>query len=95
VAIHLTYIKDDDEIMNICHFVSDNNDTPTNPAGKFAEALNKLIIRVDEDEQIYKSNAYEKYKKLHEDGHYPGLGIVKKLSMQHHIEVLADYLNRA
>ena len=94
VAIHLTYINDEDERMNICHFVSDNNDTPTNPAGKFAEALDKLIKRVNKDEQIYKSGAYEKYKKLHEDGHYPGLGIVKKLSMQHHIEVLANYLNR-
>jgi len=91
VAIHLTYINEDDERMNICHFVSDNNDTPTNPAGKFAEALSKLVIRVEEDTQIYQGNAYKQYKKLHDEGHYPGLGVVKKLSMQHHIEVFADY----
>ena len=93
VAIHLTYINDEDERMNISHFVSINNDTPTNPAGKFAEALYKLVQRVEEDTQIYQGKAYREYKKLYEEGHYPGLGVVKKLSMQHHIEVLADYLN--
>lgn len=93
VAIHLTYINDEDERMNICHFVSNNNDTPTNPAGKFSEALYKLVQRVEEDTQIYKGEAYRQYKKLYDEGHYPGLGIVKKLSMQHHIEVLADYFN--
>jgi len=93
VAIHLTYINDEDERMNICHFVSNNNDTPTNPAGKFSEALYKLVQRVEEDTQIYQSEAYRQYKKLYDEGHYPGLGIVKKLSMQHHIEVLADYFN--
>lgn len=93
VAIHLTYINDEDERMNICHFVSNNNDTPTNPAGKFSEALYKLVQRVEEDTQIYQGEAYRQYKKLYDEGHYPGLGIVKKLSMQHHIEVLADYFN--
>jgi hypothetical protein len=28
---------------------------------------------------------------LHADGHFPGLGYVKKLSMSHHIETLAHY----
>lgn len=93
VAIHLTYINDEDERMNISHFVSNNNDTPTNPAGKFAEALYKLVQRVEEDTQIYQGEAYKQYKKLYNEGHYPGLGIVKKLSMQHHIEVLANYFN--
>lgn len=94
VAIHLTYINDEDERMNIAHFVSDENYTPTNPAGKFAEALYKLVQRVEEDTQIYQGEAYRQYKQFYNEGHYPGLGFVKKLSMLHHIEVLADFFNR-
>lgn len=93
VAIHLTYL-DEDDLMNIYHFKSDRNDTPTDPAGKFVEALNKLIHKVEEDTDIYQGEAYRQYKKFYYEEHYPGLGFVKKLSMQHHIEVLADYFNR-
>lgn len=92
VAIHLTYLNED-EVMYIRHFVSDRNDTPTDPAGKFAEALSKLVARVEEDELIYKSEAYKQYKDFHDRGHFPGLGYVKKLSMQHHIETLAKFLS--
>ncbi len=92
VAIHLTYLNED-EVMYIRHFVSDRNDTPTDPAGKFAEALSKLVVRVEQDELIYKSEAYKQYKDFHDRGHFPGLGYVKKLSMQHHIETLAKFLS--
>ncbi|MDN5049706.1 sce7725 family protein [Aliarcobacter butzleri] len=91
VAIHLTYFNED-EVMYIRHFVSDKNDTPTDPAGKFAEALAKLVKRVEKDNLIFKSDAYRQYKDFHERGHFPGLGVVKKLSMQHHIETLAQFL---
>jgi hypothetical protein len=92
VAIHLTYLNED-KVMYIRHFVSDRNDTPTDPAGKFAEALSKLVARVEEDELIEKSKAYKQYKDFHDRGHFPGLGYVKKLSMQHHIETLAKFLS--
>ena len=91
VAIHLTYFNED-EIMYIRHFISKSNDTPTDPAGKFAEALAKLVERVEEDDLIFKSDAYRQYKDFHDRGHFPGLGVVKKLSMQHHIETLAQFL---
>ena len=91
VAIHLTYFNED-EIMYIRHFISKSNDTPTDPAGKFAEALTKLVERVEEDDLIFKSDAYRQYKDFHDRGHFPGLGVVKKLSMQHHIETLAQFL---
>jgi hypothetical protein len=95
VAIHLTFLDNaNDEEMWIYHFKSDSNSTPTNPAGKFAEAMKKLVNTVREDERVLKSEAYKQYKKLYEDGHFPGLGIVKKLSMQHHIETYADFLLR-
>lgn len=94
VAIHLTFIdQDKDDVMYIYHFVSDTKDTPTDPAGKFAQALNKLITKLDSgDSGIFEGAAIKEFRGLHDKGHFPGLGYVKKLSMKHHIETLANYL---
>lgn len=93
VAIHLTYIDpDNDDVMYIYHFVSTTNDTPTDPAGKFSQALKKLIDKLDiGDSKLFESSAIKEFRELHSKGHFPGLGYVKKLSMKHHIETLADY----
>ena len=78
--------------MFVHHFISDRQDTPKDPAGKFAEALDKLIATVDQQESsIFDSKAIEEFRDLHSRSHFPGLGYVKKLSMQHHVETLADY----
>lgn len=95
VAIHITFIDpNNDDVMYIYHFVSDSKDTPTDPAGKFAQALAKLIAKVDSPSScIRETKAIQEFRKLHTDGHFPGLGYVKKLSMKHHIETLAAYLS--
>ena len=93
VAIHITFIDpDNDDAMFIHHFISDRQDTPTDPAGKFAEAVNKLVAEVElPNSHILKTSAINEFIDLHKRGHYPGLGYVKKLSMKHHIETIADY----
>jgi len=95
VAIHLTFIDpDQDDEMFIYHFVSESQDTPTDPAGKFAEALDAMIAQLDAaDSKVLESKAVQEFRRLHDTDHYPGLGYIKKLSMQHHIETLADYLS--
>jgi hypothetical protein len=91
VAIHLTYLdNDDDDDMFIKHYISDSNSSPADPGGKFLEALTKLTN--DTDPKIFNSNATREFKKLAERQHFPGLGSVKKLSIQHHIELIADFL---
>lgn len=94
IAIHLTFIDPDkDEVMYIYHFVSTTKDTPTDPAGKFAQALDKLITKLDgETSYLFNSSAIKEFRGLHAKGHFPGLGYVKKLSMNHHIETMADFL---
>ena len=88
VAIHLTYIDNDEEIW-VKHFVSDTNGTPVDPAGKFIEALEKLVRYVDSDEsEIFESEALAEFKDLYKNKNFPGLGYVKKLSMKHHIELI-------
>lgn len=95
VAIHLTYLGADDD-MFIYHFISDQTDSPTDPGGKFLEALEKLVKEVNKPKShIYKSKACSEYLELFQKQHYPGLGYVKKLSMQHHIELIAEYISRA
>lgn len=95
VAIHLTFIDPDkDDVMYIYHFVSETKDTPTDPAGKFAQALAKLIAKLDSGtSHILETEAIKEFRDLHAKGHFPGLGYIKKLSMKHHIETLANYLD--
>lgn len=94
VAIHLTYLDTDDD-MFIYHFISDQTDSPTDPGGKFFEALEKLVKAVKKPKSlIFKSRACSEYLELYKKKHYPGLGYIKKLSMLHHIELIADFIKR-
>jgi hypothetical protein len=45
--------------------------------------------------KILETKAVQEFRKFHEDGHFPGLGHVKKLSMNHHVETLANYFDSA
>ncbi len=93
VAIHITFIDPrQDDAMFVYHFISDTRDTPTDPAGKFGQALNKLVKKLDRgDSQILETRAIAEFRDFHARRHFPGLGYVKKLSMRHHIETLASY----
>lgn len=93
VAIHLTFIDpEQDNAMFIYHFKSDTNDTPTDPAGKFAQALDKLIAKFDSGtSNLLETSAIREFRDLHGRGHFPGLGYVKKLSIKHHLETLSRY----
>lgn len=94
VAIHLTYL-DEEEDMHVRHFVSDTQDSPLDPARKFGEALYKLVNALRERHSlIYQSRACHEYIDLQSRDHFPGLGYVKKLSMQHHLELIADFLRK-
>jgi hypothetical protein len=95
VAIHVTYLNSEDD-MFVYHFKSFQNASPINPAGKFLEALNKLVDKYREPESnIFRSDACTQFVVLFEKKHFPGLGKVKQISMQHHLELIADILSRA
>lgn len=97
VAIHLTFIDPGkDDAMWVYHFVSERQNTPKDPAGKFGEALAKMIQRLNAPKSyVVETEAVKEFREFYEQGHFPGLGYVKKLSMNHHVETLADYLNSA
>ena len=94
VAIHITYFDEDDD-MRIKHFISDSNASADNPAGKFKEALRKLVEECEDSEsRVIKTLSCDEFIDLSKRGHFPGLGYVKKLSMKHHVEILREYLTR-
>jgi hypothetical protein len=97
IAIHLTFIDpDQDDSMQIYHFKSKSQDTPKDPAGKFAEALTDMMKTLNRaSPKLLETDAVKEFRILHGQGHFPGLGYVKKLSMSHHVETMADYFKKA
>lgn len=97
VAIHLTFIDpDQDDAMFVYHFKSDTNDTPTDPAGKFSQALQKLMTALNSGRSdLLETSAISEFRELHEREHFPGLGYIKKLSIKHHLQTLSHYHARS
>lgn len=89
VAIHLSY-ADKDKKIRIKHFVSNSNSDSSDIGGKFSEALEKLIKWCDENK--FKSQAVNQFRILHREGHFPGLGSIKKLSIMNHIELVINLI---
>lgn len=90
VAIHIVYLADDNS-LRVKHFVSDTNDDISNPAGKFKEAVTKLV-KWNQKNQL-DTVAMKEFERLHNQQIYPGLGTVKKLSIMHHLELMGKYLD--
>lgn len=90
IAIHIVYF---DELRNlrIKHFVSDSNEDLNDPAGKFYEAVTKLTAWYREVN--VRTYGIDQLVGHFEAGTYPGLGIVKKLSIMHHLELVSRYLD--
>lgn len=91
VAIHIVYFDMDDS-LRVKHFVSDSNDDISDPAGKFQEALSKLVAW--NKEKKLDTVAMKEFEDLYQREAYPGLGTVKKLSIMHHLELVGRYLDK-
>ncbi|MEO6135475.1 MAG: sce7725 family protein [Ginsengibacter sp.] len=91
VVIHLTYInKDEEDQIWIRHFTSNTNDSIANVQGKFSEAAEKAITFC-EAEQLTNSAIVE-LATYYNEGKYPGLGTVKKISLKNHLHIVTEYL---
>lgn len=90
VAIHIVYFNDKREVR-IHHFVSDSNEGTEDPAGKFGEALDKLVMWC-EAHSVARTLGLSGFYECFETGKYPGLGTVKKLSIMHHLELMSSFL---
>lgn len=92
IAIHLTYLKSEDQIF-IHHFVSDNNFDQSNIRGKFHEAAIKIEPFYNENHLVHTAAVDEFIQKSNSDDGYPGLGYIKKLSIKNHLELINTILS--
>ncbi|WP_042454639.1 sce7725 family protein [Neobacillus dielmonensis] len=94
VAIHIVY-PNPENALEIMHFVSDSNSDTSDPAGKFSEALKKLVEWYQQfisDERM-NTLAMQCFVQHYEEGTYPGLPTLKKLSIMHHLELIGKLLD--
>lgn len=89
LVIHIVYFDEKKQLM-IKHFRSKSNEDATDPANKFREALESLLLW-NETAKL-DTYAIRQFKNFYKNGDYPGLGTIKKLSIMHHIELINDYL---
>lgn len=92
VVIHLSHISPDDNAVYVRHFSSDSNSDTSDPARKFGEAVAKLIEFVDLSG--ISNPAVEAFRSYFEAQAFPGLGMIKKLSMQNHLYVMMAALEK-
>lgn len=100
MAIHILYFDKNNE-LRITHPTSDTNHGPTDPAKKYYEAVTKLNDWYDKQiaesgkgyvDKHIKTTALEEFIEHAKTGNYCGLGVAKKLSLKHHLELLSRFL---
>lgn len=92
VAIHIVYFNEAKE-LRIHHFVSDNNYGIEDVAGKYYEAVSKLKVWFNSGYQSQCTKALATMLEHADNGYYPGLPTIKKLSIMHHLELMSKYLD--
>ena len=91
LVIHLTYQDPESKLIYLRHFCSTSNADQSDPAGKFLEALEQLVDFADN--QNLDNPALEVFRAYHDEKRFPGLGVIKKLSMQNHLYVMDEALS--
>ncbi|MBS4746139.1 sce7725 family protein [Bacillus altitudinis] len=89
IAIHIVYF-DSNKKLRIKHFTSDSNDDYTDPAGKFYEAISKLVDCPEL--QNINTDGLNELRACFNKKKYPGLGSVKKMAIKHHLELMNTFL---
>ena len=90
VAIHILYFGQKSE-LRVHHFVSESNENISDPARKFAEAMQNLLSWENFD-IIPKTKGLQNLLDYYSNGKFPGLGVIKKCSIMHHLELIGKYL---
>lgn len=90
IAIHIMYFGNKDE-LRVHHFVSKSNESISDPARKFEEAMYNLLMW-DQFDIIPQTIGLNNLIQCYNAGKFPGLGVIKKYSLMHHIEMMGVYL---
>ncbi|WP_119317189.1 sce7725 family protein [Companilactobacillus formosensis] len=92
IALHVIYVTKTGE-LRIHHFVSDSNEKMSGQKEKFFEALTKMIAWCQKNiSGLNQTPALEELLNYAQQDKFPGLGVVKKLSLMHHFELMSRLL---
>ncbi|MET3052233.1 sce7725 family protein [Pseudomonas alkylphenolica] len=95
VAIHVSHIDlSSPYSMYVRHFCSTTGTTNTaNLAGKYMEALRDFVLFDSANPGFfYRTEGVLEFHGYYSAGHFPGLGVVKEMSIKHHIETICNYI---
>ena len=90
IAIHIMYYGNKQE-LRVHHFVSDSNENSSDPARKFEEAMKNMIAWEFFDE-IPKTEGLNRLVDCYDNGKFPGLGVIKRYSLMHHMQMINEFL---
>ncbi|WP_288530042.1 sce7725 family protein [uncultured Secundilactobacillus sp.] len=91
VTLHLTYLKDGR--VRIRHFQSDDHADFRHQREKFFQALIKAVMWINQAPTINQTPATDQLLTLANEHHFPGMGIIKALTLTHHLTMMNRYLN--
>ena len=92
VTLHLTYFAG--EQLRIHRFVSDDRTDFSHPKEKFFQAVATLAAWLPQQPTAVQTPAAKQLAAYHEQQHFPGLGVVKRLSLVHHLQMMAAYFTQ-
>lgn len=92
VTLHLTYFAG--EQLRIHRFVSDDRTDFSHPKEKFFQAVAKLAAWLPQQPLTVQTPAAKQLAAYHKQQHFPGLGVVKRLSLVHHLQTMAAYFTQ-
>ncbi|HBM07921.1 hypothetical protein CXF92_18280 [Pseudomonas sp. Choline-3u-10] len=95
VAIHMPFIeKSSPNTMYVKHFCSTILSTsPSNPEDKFHEALAQFMTFDAANPGLFdRTWGMSEFQARSAARHYPGLGVVKELSVEHHMETICNFI---
>lgn len=90
IAIHMMYYGNKQE-LRVHHFVSDSNENSSDPARKFEEAM-KNMLSWELFDQIPKTEGLNRLLDCYNNGKFPGLGVIKRYSLMHHMQMISELL---
>lgn len=90
VTLHLTASEGPEIVVH--HFSSDSDSEVRGlPQAKFQEACRKLVTSPIA-RALPRTTGLEQYLEWDQEAHFPGLGLPKQASMQHHIEMMSRFV---
>lgn len=90
VTLHLIYLSN--QQIRIRHFVSDQHEDFKHQREKYFEALTKAVAWINTLSPVNQTPATAQLLQLADEHHFPGMGVLKSLTIQHHLTIMSRHM---